>query len=95
MADGTLLQQMLGLLSGGGLHTIDEAARRLGVSVALVEAMADNLVRRGYLVAVQGSCSLSCSGCGEAEACGISAHSSSPSRLMALTAKGRLAAQGT
>ena len=66
VSEGTLLQQLLRLLSGGGLHTIDEAARRLGVSETLVAAMVDNLERAGYLVGLQGSCGTGCGGCGAA-----------------------------
>jgi hypothetical protein len=92
MSERSVLQQLLRLLSGGGLHTIDEAARRLKLSEPMVAAMVDNLERAGYLVGMQGGCSLSCSGCGAAEACGGAAPGSAPSRLLALTAKGRLAA---
>ena len=92
MSEGTLLQQLLRLMSGGGLHTIDEAARRLRVSETLVAAMVDNLERAGYLVGLQGSCGTGCSGCGAAAGCGMAEHESAPARLLALTAKGRLAA---
>jgi hypothetical protein len=92
MSEGTLLQQLLRLMSGGGLHTIDEAARRLKVSEPLVAAIVDNLERAGYLVGMQGACGSVCSSCGAAAACGVSAPSSAPARLLTLTAKGRVAA---
>jgi Mn-dependent DtxR family transcriptional regulator len=92
MGEGTLLQQLLRLMSSGGLHTVDEAARRLKISEALVEAMVDNLTQRGYLVAMQAGCGLSCGGCAAADACGMPGPSSAPARLLALTAKGRQAA---
>jgi hypothetical protein len=92
VSEGSLLQQLLRLMSGGGLHTIDEAARRLLVSESLVAAMVDNLERAGYLVGMQGGCGTACGGCGAAAVCGVSAPASAPARLLALTAKGRLAA---
>ncbi len=92
MAERSVLQQMLRLLSSGGIHTMDEAARRLGVSQGLVEAMAEDLARRGYLAALNTGCGMSCAGCGAADSCGITASASS-SRLLALTAAGRAAAE--
>ncbi len=87
-----MLQQLLHLMSGGGLHTVGEAARRLNVSESLVNAMVDNLERAGYLVGMQGSCGLACSGCAAADACDVTQSDSPAARLLALTAKGRLAA---
>jgi Mn-dependent DtxR family transcriptional regulator len=90
--EGTVLQQLLSVLGDGGLHTTDEAARRLKVGEPLVAAMVDNLERAGYLVGIPGGCSMTCGGCGAAEACGVAGNGSAPARLLALTAKGRLAA---
>jgi hypothetical protein len=95
VSEGTLLQQLLRLMSGGGLHTIGEAARQLKVSESLVAAMVDNLERAGYLVGLQGGCGATCSCCGAAAHCDVSAPVSPPARLLALTAKGRLAAAAT
>jgi hypothetical protein len=91
--DGTLLAQMLRILDGGSLETTDGLARRLGVSEALVAAMAENLVRGGYLVSLEGSCGAGCGDCSLAGACGtLGSAVPSSSRLLALTRKGRQAA---
>ena len=91
---GNLLERMLRLLNSGGLHTVDETAGRLGVSVALVSAMMDNLARRGYLVSIDSSSATGCEGCSLTGMCATSKDTAPASRLMALTAKGRLAAAG-
>lgn len=86
MADGTLLTGMLRLLNEGGIHSTAELARRLGVSEALVVAMADDLTRRGYLTSPEMGCTTTCDGCGLARACAIAG-----AGLLTLTAKGRRA----
>lgn len=78
---------MLRLLGDGGLHSLAELARRLGLSEALVTAMADDLGRRGYLAAVGDACGAACAGCGIQQAC------AAPPRLLALTPKGQRAAR--
>jgi hypothetical protein len=88
MGEDGLLQQFLSLLDSGGLHTMDETARQLGVSEALVSAMADNLLRRGYLAALNDSCGTSCGGCPVSSACHLP-ESVPKAPMMALTAKGR------
>jgi hypothetical protein len=93
MGEPSLLQRMLRLLDSGGLHTMDETARQLGVSEALVIAMADNLLRRGYLAALDSSCSTTCGGCSISSACHLP-QSQPRSRMMALTAKGRTQLRG-
>ena len=88
-----MLTQMLQLLNRGGIHAMDEIARRLGVSEALVAAMADSLVQQGYLVALDGQHDGACAGCSLSGGCGTSASGSCRSHLLALTSKGRRIAE--
>lgn len=81
--------RLLRLLSGGGIRSTSELARKLGVSDGMVTMMAEDLMRRGYLVALSGGeCSSGCAGCGLAVACSIpTARDRLP--LLALTPRGR------
>ncbi len=86
-----MLTELLKLLSTGGLHAMDDVARRLGVSEALVADMADGLVRRGYLAPLH-FCSDACSGCAAAATCGMTSGVRPQTRMLALTDKGRRSA---
>lgn len=87
----TPLTGLLRLLSDGGLHSLAELARRLGLSEPLVSALVDDLGRRGYLAAVGDACGAACAGCGLQAAC---ATPGAPApRLLALTPKGQRAAK--
>lgn len=82
--------RFLRLLSAGGMHSTSELARKLGVSDGLVTMMAEDLTRRGYLVAVGGrsDCKAGCAGCGSAAACAVpTAQDRLP--LLTLTPRGR------
>jgi biotin operon repressor len=85
----SLPDRVLRLLAEGGIHSTAELARRLGVTEALITALAENLTRRGYLMPVDTGCGQrSCSGCWAAGSC-------EPPRsipMLALTPKGRQAA---
>lgn len=85
-----ILQRLLQLLGNGGLHTVDEAARQLGVSEGLASAMVDALARKGYLQAFQGSCETYCGSCPVSSVCSVPGEQKA--RLLALTPKGRQAA---
>lgn len=65
--------RFLRLLSGGGICSIADLARQLGVSDGLVTMMAEDLTRRGYLVALSGGgeCKTDCAGCGLAAGCSV------------------------
>ena len=65
----TPMTGLLRLLSDGGLHSVTELARRLGLSEPLVAAMVADLDRRGYLAAVGDACGTACVGCGVQQAC--------------------------
>lgn len=87
MTGKTPLVEMLQVLNEGGLHSTAGLGRRLGVSEELVEAMAEDLARRGYLASPEMGCVTGCDGCGLAGACTVAG-----APLLALTAKGRRAA---
>jgi hypothetical protein len=84
-----LLNEMLRLLSEGGIHSIAEMARRLGVGQELAAAMVADLARRGYLAPLDMGCATRCDGCGLASACAAPGSPTMP--LLALSAKGRRA----
>jgi DNA-binding MarR family transcriptional regulator len=88
----SVLDELLRLLNDGGLHSTAELARRLGVTEGLVSAMAADLARRGYLEPIETGCGTGCDGCGLAAACSP-AQGDRRAPLLALTAKGRAAAQ--
>ncbi len=87
--EANLPLRLLRLLSGGGIRSTSELARKLEVSDGLVTMMAEDLTRRGYLVALSGGeCSSGCAGCGLAAACSVpTARDRLP--LLTLTPRGR------
>ena len=95
MAEETSLPvRLLRLLSGGGIRSTSELAQKLGGSEGLVTMMAEDLMRRGYLVPLSGGgeCDAggraACAGCGMVAACSVStARDRLP--LLALTQRGR------
>jgi len=58
-----MLAQLLELLREGGTHRVADLARELETTPELVEAMLEDLARRGYLKRVGGGCSPHCTGC--------------------------------
>ncbi len=84
-----MLTELLKMLNTGGLHAMDEVARRLGVSETLVAEMAEGLARRGYLAPLN-HCGPGCDGCGLASMCGLDGRPRQ--RTLMLTEKGRRAA---
>ncbi len=88
--EARLLTKLLELLSTGGLQTMDEVARRLGISETLVVEMVEGLARRGYLAPLS-SCGPACDGCGLASVCEL--HGRPRPRTLILTEKGRRAAR--
>lgn len=88
--EASLLQQLLGLVAGGGLSTVEEMARCLSVSRSLLEAMLEELARLGYLRRVASECTGHCAGC-PMGGCSVD----SRGRAWALTEAGaRAASQG-
>jgi hypothetical protein len=58
-----MLERLLDILQGGGSYTVDDVARRLDVTPALVEMMIDDLMRLGDLAATATACTTQCEGC--------------------------------
>ncbi len=82
-----MLEQLLQMMvEGSGAAAVPELARRLGVSARLVEQMIAQLVRLGYLEAVEPGCAGgACRGCAMAAGCAAQPQA----RLWAATEKGR------
>jgi hypothetical protein len=90
LVQANLPDRVLQLLEEGGIHSTAELARRLGVTEALVAALAEDLARRGYLASMDDGCGQrSCSGCWSAGNC----DRPQLTPMLALTAKGRQAAR--
>ena len=85
----TPLAEMLRSLADGGIHSTAELARRLEVGEELLAAMVDDLIRRGYLAAVDQSCGVACDGCGIRSACAAPGAALASPRLLSLTDRGR------
>lgn len=70
----TALERLVGLLRSGKVHSLAGLAAELGTSPALVEAMLEDLVRRGYLREVPGVCCTGqCRGCALSDTCAVGA----------------------
>ena len=86
--------RLLRLLSAGGIRSTSELAKKLGVSEGLVAMMAEDLMRRGYLVSLSGGgeCDAggraTCAGCSLSAACSVSTPRDRLP-LLALTQRGR------
>jgi DNA-binding IscR family transcriptional regulator len=82
-----MLEQLLQFVARGGVHSYDDLTERLSISQPFLEMMLEDLVRLGYLRAVDDSCGGHCAGCSMG-ACSVAG----PGRLWALTEKGSRAA---
>jgi predicted ArsR family transcriptional regulator len=78
-----MLDALLRLAADNSPLTASEAARSLGVTQTMAQALFEELARRGYLRAAPTTCSLPCKGCGAHEAC-----AGRQARFWVLTAKG-------
>lgn len=58
-----MLERLLALLITGGTWRIEELARTLDTTPALVQAMLEDLARRGYLKSLSDTCDAKCSSC--------------------------------
>jgi len=59
----TLLERLLAQLRRGGVRSLAQLAEELDASPALVEALLEDLARRGYLHPVEAQCARECAGC--------------------------------
>jgi predicted ArsR family transcriptional regulator len=81
-----MLLEVLKTVAQGGVHSQRELARQLGISESLLVQMLEDLVRMGYLRPMAEGCDARCAACPLAKTCAIG----SPTRVWALTEKGRL-----
>ncbi len=71
---GSTLEQLIFLLRSGNPRSLGELAEELRVSPALLEAMLEDLTRRGYLrEASAGCCGGGCKGCPFGGSCAVGA----------------------
>ena len=82
-----MIEQLLRLLTDGGAHSYEELAKRLSISIPLLEMMLEDLSRLGYLSPVDSDCGAHCTSC-SIGSCSITG----PGRLWALTDRGDRAA---
>jgi hypothetical protein len=78
-----MLEQLLQLVARGGAHSYEDLIEYLSTSQPLLEMMLEDLVRLGYLRAVDGGCEGNCAGC-SVGGCSVTG----PGRLWTLTDKG-------
>jgi predicted ArsR family transcriptional regulator len=84
-----VLQRILELVAKGGVHSQTKLAEELGVSEQLVGQMIDELAQRGYLLPVADGCGGLCADCPMGMSCTVGG----PTRVWALSEKGRKAAE--
>ena len=82
-----MVEQLLQMVAEGGVQSYEDLAKRLSISVPLLETMLEDLARLGYLRPVDSTCGGECAGC-SVGACSITG----PGRLWTLTDKGTRAA---
>ena len=82
-----MIEQLLRFLTEGGVHSYEDLAKRLSISIPLLEMMLEDLSRLGYLRPVDSECGAHCTSC-SIGSCSITGSG----RLWALTDKGTKAA---
>ena len=82
-----MIEQLLRFLTDGGVHSYEDLAKRLSVSIPLLEMMLEELSRLGYLRPVDSDCGTHCASC-SIGSCSITG----PGRLWTLTDRGTKAA---
>ena len=82
-----MIERLLRSLTEGGAHSYEDLAKRLSISIPLLEMMLEDLSRLGYLRSVDSDCGTHCASC-SIGSCSITG----PGRLWALTEKGTRAA---
>jgi len=78
-----MLEELLKSVADGGIHSLRDLAGQLGVSPEMVEAMLDDLTRRGYLRVLGNGCDGQCATC-PLGGCAVAGSN----RLWSLTEKG-------
>lgn len=82
-----MIEQLLRFVAEGGVHSYGDLAKRLSVSLPLLEMMLEDLSRLGYLRPADVDCGAHCASC-PIGGCSIVG----PNRLWTLTDKGARAA---
>lgn len=82
-----MIDQLLQRVAEGGVHSYEDLAQHLSISLPLLEMMLEDLARLGYLRPVGNSCAGHCEGCAIG-GCSVAG----PGRLWTLTDKGARAA---
>jgi hypothetical protein len=82
-----MIEQLLRFVAEGGVHSYEDLAKRLSISMPLMEMMLEDLSRLGYLRLADSDCGTHCASC-SIGSCSITG----PGRLWALTEKGAKAA---
>ena len=79
-----MLYRLLQIACSAGVHSLNQLARQLDVSEALLESMIDRLAQMGCLKTLDGACADSCCGCPMSSPCSIG----SSGRVWVLTEAG-------
>jgi predicted ArsR family transcriptional regulator len=66
-----VIDRLLAILRQGGTRTLADLARELETTPSMVEAMLEDLSRRGYLRAQESACPGQCKGCPMATTCTV------------------------
>lgn len=82
-----MIDQLLQRVAEGGVHSYEDLAKHLSISLPLLEMMLEDLARLGYLRPVGNGCAGHCGGCAIG-GCSVAG----PGRLWTLTDKGARAA---
>jgi predicted ArsR family transcriptional regulator len=69
----TMLNRLLELLRAGGTYRVEDLARRLDTTPALVEVMLEDLGRMGYLKRANAACASQCTSCSMSGLCSVNA----------------------
>jgi predicted ArsR family transcriptional regulator len=66
-----VIDRLLAILRQGGTRTLADLARELETTPSMVEAMLEDLSRRGYLHAQESACPGQCKGCPMGATCTV------------------------
>lgn len=83
-----MLQRFLTLAQEGGFQSLMEIARALNIPIGMVDQIASDLTKKGYLEEISLDCSAGAQICG---GCPIKSRCQNPDRQWTLTEKGRAA----
>jgi hypothetical protein len=64
-----MLDKLLAIMNRGGTLTVDQIARELNTTPAMIDELIDHLMRSGWLKPMDASCDSSCHQCALASDC--------------------------